>query len=170
MRSPPGKATRPTSDRVREALFSILGSMQDLRVVDGFAGTGALGLEALSRGAATCTFFEIHRKAREAIAENIDRVGVADRATLIPRAFDEAWPTLREPVDLIFLDPPYGSELAPAALAAIATTPELVAGDARIVWESSTDEEVLALPGWDLTKDRSYGTTRIAIYDRAIDP
>src|SRR3954451_19155353 len=105
--APPGLATRPTADRVRETLFSMLtsrlGSFEDLRVADLFAGSGALGLEALSRGAASATFVECEPKAVAAIRRNADKLGapaeiLTGSAFALPRS---------EPFDLIFADPPY---------------------------------------------------------------
>ncbi len=107
--APPGLGTRPTGDRVRETLFSMLasrlGSFEDLRVADLFAGSGALGLEALSRGAASATFVESDSKALAAIRRNAEKLGASERvlvlagsALALPRS---------EPFDLIFADPPY---------------------------------------------------------------
>jgi 16S rRNA (guanine(966)-N(2))-methyltransferase RsmD len=110
LRSPKGRTTRPTPDRVREALFSILADrVAGARVAELFGGTGSLGLEALSRGAAHATFFEIDRGARSCLLENIRALCVADRCTVHARsAFD--LPRLRpEPgeLDLVFADPPF---------------------------------------------------------------
>ncbi|PZN92236.1 MAG: 16S rRNA (guanine(966)-N(2))-methyltransferase RsmD [Alphaproteobacteria bacterium] len=119
--APPGDATRPTADRVREALFSMLtsrlGSFEGLRVFDGFAGTGALGLEALSRGAAHCTFVESDAAAVKALRTNI--AGMKSNADVIPAPMA----TLGQapaPCDLIMLDPPYGSGLGDLALLRLA--------------------------------------------------
>lgn len=117
--APPGTATRPTSDRAREGLFSMLasrlGSFEDLQVADLFAGTGALGLEALSRGAAHCTFVEKDRHALDTLKRNIDRLGAGDRAGLRAQSVEHAPPPPR-PLDLIMMDPPYGIGLAQPAL------------------------------------------------------
>src|SRR4051812_39423159 len=109
--APPGQGTRPTADRVRETLFSMLasrlGSFEDLAIADLFAGSGALGFEALSRGAASATFVERDPAAAAAIRRNADKLGAADRvrilggsALALPRS---------DPFDLIFADPPYAS-------------------------------------------------------------
>jgi len=117
--APAGQVTRPTSDRAREGLFSMLasrlGSFGDLQVADLFAGTGALGLEALSRGAAFCTFVEKDRTALDTLRRNIDRLGAGDRADLRAQAVEHVPPPPR-PCDLIMLDPPYGAGLAQPAL------------------------------------------------------
>ena len=115
--APPGQTTRPTSDRAREGLFSMLasrlGSFKDLQVADLFAGTGALGLEALSRGAATCTFVEKDRLALDTLRRNVARLGAGDRADIRAQAVEHA---ALPPCDLILMDPPYGAGLAQQAL------------------------------------------------------
>jgi 16S rRNA (guanine966-N2)-methyltransferase len=119
LEAPAGTATRPTSDRAREGLFSMLtsrvGSFEGLHVADLFAGTGALGLEALSRGAAHCTFVERDRAAIEALRRNVERLGAGERADIRAQLVEHAPPPAR-PCDLVFLDPPYGAGLAQAAL------------------------------------------------------
>jgi 16S rRNA (guanine966-N2)-methyltransferase len=117
--APAGTATRPTSDRAREGLFSMLasriGSFEDLAVADLFAGTGALGLEALSRGAAHCTFVEKDRAALDTLRRNIERLGGGERADIRAQAVEHAPPPARL-YDIVFIDPPYGAGLALAAL------------------------------------------------------
>ena len=119
--APTGLATRPTADRVRETLFSMLvsrlGSFADLRVADLFAGSGALGLEALSRGAAVATFVDQDRAAIEAISANAARLGATDRVRVMP-ASALALPKA-DPFDMIFADPPYASGSGSAAVAAV---------------------------------------------------
>ncbi|MFZ4689503.1 MAG: 16S rRNA (guanine(966)-N(2))-methyltransferase RsmD [Polymorphobacter sp.] len=118
--APPGDVTRPTADRVREALFSMLtsrlGSFEGLRVLDGFAGTGALGLEALSRGAAHATFVERDAAAVVALRRNI--AGMKVSADVIPAPMESIGNGL--PCDLIMLDPPYASGAGETALARLA--------------------------------------------------
>ena len=120
--APPGQGTRPTSDRAREGLFSMLtsrlGSFEGLQVADLFAGTGALGLEALSRGAAHCSFVEKDRGALDTLMRNVDRLGAGDRTDIRAQLVEHAAPPAR-PCDLVLIDPPYGSDLAAAALARI---------------------------------------------------
>jgi 16S rRNA (guanine966-N2)-methyltransferase len=115
--APPGTATRPTSDRAREGLFSMLasrlGSFEGLHVADLFAGTGALGLEALSRGAAHCTFVEKDRAALDALRRNIARLGADDRAEVRTQPVEHA---ALPPCDLILMDPPFGAGLVQGAL------------------------------------------------------
>lgn len=119
--APSGDATRPTADRVREALFSMLtsrlGSFEGLRVFDGYAGTGALGIEALSRGAAHGTFVERDGEAIKALRRNVE--GMKLNATIIAAPM-ESLGLAMAPCDLIMLDPPYASGLAEPALARLA--------------------------------------------------
>jgi 16S rRNA (guanine966-N2)-methyltransferase len=158
--SPPGDSTRPTADRVREALFSMLasrlGSFEGLRVADLFAGSGALGLEALSRGAAHCVFVENDRRAVETIRANIAALGASGE--VLARSAEHA--ALPAPADLAFLDPPYGSGLAPAVLAKLDVAP---GGWASV--ETGRGEAVAA-PGYEVEAERSYGKARITLLRR----
>jgi 16S rRNA (guanine966-N2)-methyltransferase len=117
--APKGDTTRPTSDRAREGLFSMLasrlGSFDELAVADLFAGTGALGLEALSRGAAFCTFIEKDRSALDVLKANVARLGAGERTEIRAQSVEHAPPPLR-PFDLILMDPPYAAGLAQPAL------------------------------------------------------
>jgi 16S rRNA (guanine966-N2)-methyltransferase len=158
--SPQGLATRPTADRVREALFSMLasrlGSFEGLRVADLFAGSGALGLEALSRGAAHCVFVDGDRAAVEAIRTNIAALGA--NGEVLPGAAEHA--RLPGPLDLAFLDPPYGSGLAPAALARLPLAP---GGLASV--ETARGEPVEA-EDFDAEAVRTHGKARITLLRR----
>jgi 16S rRNA (guanine966-N2)-methyltransferase len=160
--APPGDSTRPTSDRTREALFSMLtsrlGTFEGLRVADLFAGSGALGLEALSRGAAHCTFVDNDRRAVEAIRTNLAALGADASAEVLQRPADQA--LLTGPLDLVFLDPPYGSGLAPAALARLPLAPE---GWASV--ETGRGEAVVA-EGYSVEAERSHGKARITLLRR----
>jgi 16S rRNA (guanine(966)-N(2))-methyltransferase RsmD len=162
--APRGDATRPTSDRVREALFSILGGgVEGARVLDLFAGSGALGIEALSRGAAAAVFVDSSARAVAAIRSNLETLGIeADVRRMDARA------ALRQPsapldlYDLVFLDPPYrraaglGRELSEAL-------PAVLAAGARIVSES--DRRAPLELAFGLTDERRYGDTIIRIHD-----
>ncbi len=154
---------RPTSDRVRESLFNVLQGgrfgdpIQDAQVLDLFAGTGALGLEALSRGAAHVTFVDNGRTAQRLIAENIQKCGRKADTTLLTCPADRL-PKASKPCTLIFADPPYGKGLGHTALAQAAKT-GWIAPDALIVLEEGT-----ALPapsGFTQLDQRRYGDTWI---------
>ena len=157
--APPGSSTRPTADRVREALFSMLasrlGSFEGLQVADLFAGSGALGLEALSRGAAHCVFVENDRRAVEAIRANLATLG-ASGEVLARGAEHAALP----PVDLAFLDPPYGSGLAQTVLVKLPLAP---GGWASV--ETGRGEAVAA-EGYEEEAVRTYGKARITLLRR----
>ena len=128
--APPGSGTRPTADRVRETLFSMLasrlGTFEDLRVADLFAGSGALGFEALSRGAESVTFVESDARAAAAIRRNAEKLGASGRIELIAGSA-LALPR-REPFDLIFADPPYATSSGAAVLRSIINARWLASG------------------------------------------
>lgn len=162
--APAGSATRPTSDRVREALFSILGPrVEGARVLDLFAGSGALGIEALSRGAATAVFVDSSARAIAAIRTNLEALGIdADVRRIDARAALRPPSAPPDPYDLVFLDPPYrraaelGRELSEAL-------PAVLAAGARVVSESDRRAPLdLAFP---ITDERRYGDTIIRIHD-----
>lgn len=156
-----GAATRPTADRVREALFSMLGDVGGLAVLDLFAGSGALGIEALSRGAGHATFVERSKPALDALRSNLEALGLAGRTRVVA---SDALAALRAggTYDLVFLDPPY------AMAAALAPTlsrdlPAVLAPAARVVSESDRRSPLtLAL---DLVRERRYGDTMIRIHE-----
>jgi 16S rRNA (guanine966-N2)-methyltransferase len=163
LQAPPGDATRPTSDRVREALFSVLGErVQDARVLDLFAGSGALGLEALSRGAAEATFVDSAAGAIRAVRANLEALGgAAEVRRMDARRFLGGASGAARQYDLVFLDPPYrlagrlGSELTTAL-------PAVLAPGAAVVAESDRRAPLdLGLP---LHDERRYGDTLIRIH------
>ena len=140
--APAGGATRPTTDKVREAVFNALGSLDvvvDARVADLYAGSGALGFEALSRGAAHCTFVERDRAALSAIEENRAALGVRDRTRV--KNGDPVTMAASIEADLVFADPPYGFDDWPRLLAALPATASFVVAEAA--------GEVAAPPGWE---------------------
>jgi 16S rRNA (guanine966-N2)-methyltransferase len=160
LQAPRGRATRPTADRVREALFSILGDVRDARVLDLFAGSGALGIEALSRGAASAVFVESDGAAVAAIRRNLEAIG-ARETRVIRRDVLKFLASSAESFDLVFVDPPYDS--APRLAGPLsAALPAVLSEDALIVTESSKRTPLeLSLP---LARERTYGDTRIAIH------
>jgi len=161
LRSPRGEGTRPTSERVREALFSMLGDLGGLLVLDLFAGSGALGIEALSRGAASATFVERAPPALVALRANLAALGLAERSRVLD---GDALSALRAPgnYDLVFVDPPYAaaSSLAGALARGL---PGVLAAGARVVSESDRRAPMeLELP---LRRERRYGDTMIRIHE-----
>jgi 16S rRNA (guanine966-N2)-methyltransferase len=162
LRSPAGARTRPTPDRVREALFSILGPVDGLDVLDLYAGSGALGIEALSRGAASATFVESAREAARAIRANLAAIGREDARLVETDVF--AWlrsPAAKPAFDLVFCDPPYDAA-ARIAQPLSDLLPRVLRPQALIVTESAKRNPLaLSLP---LADERTYGDTRIAIH------
>jgi 16S rRNA (guanine966-N2)-methyltransferase len=162
LRAPRGEATRPTSDRVREALFSILVSVDEARVLDLFAGSGALGIEALSRGAACAVFVDSAAAAVAAVSRNLEALGLdAEVARRPALAFLEGAAIRGAQYDLVFVDPPYRLASAVGAELSIALTPLLAPG-ARVVAES--DRRAPLELDLLLTDERRYGDTLIRIY------
>ena len=166
--APPGRGTRPTSDRVREALFSTLGPLGGARVLDLFAGSGALGIEALSRGAASALLVERDPRAVAVIRANLDALGLAAPEAALhagpARAALRSASARGDTYDLIFLDPPYRSapELGRELSAALEP---LLSGGGRVVSESDRRAPLeLDLP---LTHERRYGDTLIRIHTNA---
>jgi 16S rRNA (guanine966-N2)-methyltransferase len=161
LRMPRGAPTRPTADRVREALFSMLGDVGGARVLDLYAGSGALGIEALSRGAASAVFVERDPRAAAAIQANLDAIGArAEVSRQDALAFVRRD---RRSYDLVFCDPPYDS--GPRIAGRLAESlPALLSKDARIVTESDKRNPI-ELP-FPLLRERTYGDTRIAIHGR----
>ena len=167
--APLGESTRPTSDRARQAIFNILEhaawskGVRDARVIDLFAGSGALGFEALSRGAAFCLFVETDEAARGAIRENVDAMGLFG-VTRVHRR-DATDLGLRPGGDgpafnLAFLDPPYAKGLGETALTKLAAGGWL-APEATVVFERGASEPDFQAPGFKLLDVRDYGAARV---------
>ncbi len=167
--SVPGMDTRPTADRLRETLFNILSfDVRDAVVLDLFAGTGALGLEALSRGASSCVFVENSREALEVIRKNVASCpAFSGRASIVRKDISRDLHGLkntRPPFTLVFADPPYGKGLIPVALEALAVS-GCLAENARIVVEHDTNDEVPPPPaGFVLADQRTYGRTSLTFF------
>lgn len=165
--APKGHSTRPTADRTRQAAFNILEhapwspGLRHQRVLDLFAGSGALGLEALSRGAAFCRFVETEPAARQAIDENIIRLGLAERAVV------SSWNATRletapapERYGIAFLDPPYREALLEPALARLIAGRWLARG-AIVLAESAADEIAPHPRGFEILDSRTWGAARV---------
>jgi 16S rRNA (guanine(966)-N(2))-methyltransferase RsmD len=162
LRAPRGQATRPTSDRVREALFSILGSLDGASVLDLFAGSGALAIEALSRGAASATLVDSSPAAVAAVRRNLGALGLeADVRRQAALAFLRNARSNARHYDLVFLDPPYRRAGSLGRELSVALVPVLAPG-ARVVCESDRRAPLeLELP---LLDERRYGDTLISIH------
>lgn len=156
--SPPGLDTRPTTDKVREAVFNALVSrdlVRDARVADLFAGTGALGIEALSRGAAHCTFVERDRNVARYLRGNVEQLGLADRSRIaIGDAMSQA-PTID--VDVVLADPPYEFADWPRLLSAVKAP--------LVVAEAGRPLDSLELTGWESTRSKRYGRTWVTFFE-----
>lgn len=164
----PARALRPTSDRVRESLFNLLehGGFGDpvpgAVVLDVFAGTGALGLEALSRGAVSATFIEDGRVALGLLAENISKARAGDETRVVRRSALRPGANPGESATLIFLDPPYGKGLGQKALVALRDGGWISPG-ALVVWEEHAPQ--VAPDGFRLIEERRYGETTLNLLE-----
>ncbi|HSZ70390.1 MAG TPA: 16S rRNA (guanine(966)-N(2))-methyltransferase RsmD [Solirubrobacteraceae bacterium] len=167
LHAPRGRATRPTSERVREALFSMLGPLQGEVVLDLFAGTGALAIEALSRGAARAVLVERDRRALGALERNLAELGLGPVQAEVRR--DEALRAVRnacgraETYDLVFVDPPYGQAGELGRELAVALPP-LLAPRARVVVESDARRGGPSLLPIAVEAQRRYGDTSVTIH------
>jgi len=175
LRTPPGEATRPTSDRVREALFSALesqlGSLSGLRFLDLYAGSGAVGLEARSRGAASVTAVESDRRTARLVTQNAALVGLDGVDVLAQPVLRSVAATTRAPYDVVFADPPYptGNDEVEAVLSSLREH-GWVAEDSLVVVERSARTPEPAWPdGWERLRVREYGET-VLWYVRADSP
>ncbi len=167
LQSVPGMAVRPTSGRVRQALFNMLRPViQDAIFVDLFAGTGSVGLEALSHGARQVYFVEHNRHVTSVLRTNIQRCAVADCTTIVMASLPQA--LQRFPValqaDLLFLDPPYASGLAETTLAALQEIPVL-ATHGILIWQHAAQRQVpTEVLGRRCRKRRRYGDTQVSVF------
>lgn len=170
--APDGLTTRPTAERVRQALFDMLwhapwagrAAVEEARVLDAFAGTGALGLEALSRGAAQASFIEPDRAALAALRRNIETLGEAARTRVIAGDATRP-PPAPAPCSLLLLDPPYGKELVPRALAALGAAGWIAPG--ALVAAEVAKADPLNMPGFETLAERAHGAARL-VFLRAV--
>jgi len=165
--APKGHSTRPTADRTRQAVFNVLEhapwspGLRERRVLDLFAGSGALGLEALSRGARSCVSIDLDEDARSAIGRNVLALGVADSVTVRRADATRLGPRPDPaPFDLVFLDAPYGMGMTEPALAGLARHGWL-APEAMIVVERGVGEAPLTAPGYAILGSRDWGAARV---------
>ena len=168
LKAPRGAHTRPTTDRVKEAIFSTLASQLDfggLRVLDLYAGTGALGLEALSRGAAFVTFVESDREALKALEHNVSTLGVGNVVRVVPSTIERAASRLTGPFDLVFADPPY-EVVARNGFASVWA--QLPATNGLLVLEHGSRDRAPKLPDRAVFAHREYGDTAITIYEASL--
>lgn len=167
--TPEGQNTRPTSDRARQAIFNVLehapwaDGLHEARVIDLYAGSGALGFEALSRGAAFCLFVDTDDGARGAIRENMDAYGLFGRCRVHRRSATDLGPrpgSAGEAFTLAFLDPPYAKGLGEQTLARLLEGGWLAPG-AVVVFERGSDEPEIDTPGYERLDARDYGAARV---------
>ena len=174
LRAPKGLGTRPTPDRVREALFAALGPVDGLRVLDLYAGSGALGIEALSRGADRVVMVERSRAALDALRGNLAALELRAASTVLATSVERALPTIAQlgPYDLVLADPPYADvesgRVAPV-LAQLLARAEVLAADARIVLEHAARNDPPTLGAVGLLRTRTYGDTALSLY-AAVSP
>ena len=163
--APAGAKTRPTQDYVRESLFNIIRwDVEDARVLDLFAGTGQLGIEALSRGAAHCDFVEHNKAAYGIVSKNVESARVKDKAALHrTEAAEFVSKAGRERYDVIFLDPPYGGVILENALKQIETF-DILSVNGIIICESAVEDRFSH--GFAVVRERRYGATMITILQR----
>ncbi|MEY4365952.1 MAG: hypothetical protein RLZZ305_1296 [Actinomycetota bacterium] len=157
--SPVGDATRPTTDKVREAVFNALGSagvLDGATVLDLFAGTGAMGIEALSRGAQRCVFVERDRNALATLRRNIDSLGLAGRSEIVQ---GDALGAATRDADVMIADPPYG----------FADWSDLISRASAPFLVLEADSPVPAPEGWQTVRERRYGRTHVTFLARASD-
>lgn len=170
LRAPPGAATRPTSEKVREAIFNILGnimgSLDEAHVLDLFAGSGALGIEALSRGAAHATFVDAGKPALASVRGNLRELGLESRAQVVTgdAVAQAARLVPASPWRLVFVDPPYRSDLAVRAVLAISAT-TLAAGAVIVIEHDRHNAPPDALGSLLRTDQRRYGDTLVSFFE-----
>jgi 16S rRNA (guanine966-N2)-methyltransferase len=174
--APTWDGLRPTSDKLRETLFNVIANrMENARFLDGFAGTGAVGLEALSRGAAHVTFVERDQRACRLIAQNVERCGVTDGYIIVGGGFagngrlvgNERGKSARRaplgPFDVIFLDPPYADPITDAAMHAAATW---LSPSGLLIVEHAARDPIAAPAGMRLTRDLRSGDSALAFLEK----
>jgi 16S rRNA (guanine(966)-N(2))-methyltransferase RsmD len=164
-----GMETRPTTDRVKEGLFNILQfDIEGRKVLDLFAGTGQLGIECLSRGAAFCDFVDASPAAMKVVRDNVASCALGDRAAFHQKDFAAFLAAAKGRYDLIFLDPPYASGNLERALEQLVNI-DIVSGNGIMVCESPADHSLPALPApYEKGKEYRYGKIKLTLYRRSV--
>ncbi len=162
-----GMEVRPTTDRVKEAIFSVIQfEVEGRRVLDLFAGTGQMGIEALSRGAAHCTFVDLRRESVQLVKENLAHTELAARAEVVQSDYLAYLTRSKETFDVVFLDPPYGEEIIKKALQTI-TRIDKISENGIIICENSSGFDWPEVPEpYQLQKEYRYGKIAVALYRR----
>ncbi|MGH7736432.1 MAG: 16S rRNA (guanine(966)-N(2))-methyltransferase RsmD [Candidatus Tyrphobacter sp.] len=162
LRSPKGSAVRPTPGRVKEALFSILmGRIEGARVLDLFAGTGAIGIEAASRGASRVVSVEGDRTIAAAMEEAAEHLGIGDVLEVVAAPVERALYRVEGPFDIVYLDPPYANE-TPLRLFGLLHERNLLAPDAVVVYEHAARRILPDIPGYRSSREEVYGDVALA--------
>jgi 16S rRNA (guanine966-N2)-methyltransferase len=170
LRAPRGAGTRPTASRVREALFNILGPPPDAPVLDLYAGTGALGIEALSRGAPKAVFVERDGRALSALSRNLRELGLHGRAVVLAASVQAVLARLGPPTERfawVFIDPPYAADAAERTLEALAGSDLLSSGAVVVVEHDKRHQPPWSVGDLHLSDRRFYGDTGLSFYRRA---
>lgn len=169
LRELPGMETRPTTDKVKESIFNIIQfDIEGRRVLDLFGGTGQLGIEALSRGAAHCTFVDLRREAAAVIRENLQVTRLAGQARVVQGDSLSFLASCREKFDLILLDPPYASGLLEKAVKEAAAI-DILTENGIMVCESAADQVLPALEApYEKGREYRYGKIKITLYRRGL--
>ena len=170
LKQPKGEAIRPTTDMVKEAIFSVIQfDIEGRRVLDLFGGTGQMGIEALSRGAAHCDFVDLSRDAVALIRENLAHCELEDRATVTQSDYLAYLTKSRECYDVIFLDPPYETEIVKKALQTI-TGIDKLSENGIIICENGSKNDWPDVPEpYERMKEYRYGKIHVALYRRRVD-
>jgi 16S rRNA (guanine966-N2)-methyltransferase len=164
LKAPPGDATRPTSAKVKEALFSILGELTGLRVLDLYAGSGALGIEAISRGASSAVFVEAARPALGCLRHNLEQLGLESVTSVVSGRVEASIKRLVGAFDLVLCDPPWRDvRSALTQLAALAEA-GLLSSAARLVLEHAAKDRIEPLPMLGVYDQRHWGDTAVSLF------
>ena len=168
LKTPDGLKTRPTADRVKEALFSVIQfEVQGARFLDLFAGTGQMGIEALSRGAKSAVFVDEWKNACNLVRENLQLTKLAKKAKVVNLDYLSYLKTCRETFDIVFLDPPYAEIFLENALNKISEI-DILSDRGIIICERSADKQLdLEIPGLKRCKDYKYGNTWVTVFRKA---